>query len=314
MINDNQSDQLQKLVTQSQSVLVLLPPSPEEDWVFGALALGSALESLGKKVTVGSSSGVDIVTPGVDQIKRTVGGRNLIVSFPYKESMVEKVSYDIDEAGERFNLIIKPKDDSEPLDPKTVEFTFTGAAADLVFTFGLSSMEELGKIYSDEKAFLDAAKVINIRRVGNPVDFTDMDLQNPKLSSVSELVAYLSKLLEAKLAPEQASVLYRQLVQKTQNFSSFNVSADTFEIAAYLMRQGAQRPGSFTPPQFPKPQQQFGAPQNPTPTPQPFQGGNPQAPAQPSQPKFNNPKPGVPSDWQGPKIFRAGDNKPDLLK
>jgi hypothetical protein len=297
MINSIQSEQLQKIVAESQSALVLLPPTPEEDWVYGALALGNALESLGKKVTIGCSSDVDLVVTGVEAIKRTVGGRNLIVSFPYKESMVEKVSYDIDETGERFNLIIKPKENSEPLDPKSVEFTYTGATADVVFTFGLTALEELGKIYSDEKTFLDTAKVVNLRRSGNPVDFTDMDIQNPKLSSVSELVAHISRLIDAKLAPEQASALYKQLTQKTQNFSSFNVTADTFDVAAYLMRQGATRAPAFTPP-FQKPAFQ-----------PPVQAQN-----QPNQPKFNNQKPGVPSDWQGPKIFRAGDNKPDLLK
>lgn len=297
MINSIQSEQLQKIIAQSQSTLVLLPPTPEEDWVYGAIALGDALESLGKKVTIGCSTPVEFMINGVERIKKTVGGRNLIVSFPYKESMVEKVSYDIDESGERFNLIIKPKENSEPLDPKQVEYTYTGATADVVFTFGLSALEDLGKIYSDEKVFLDSARVVNLRRSGNPVDFTDLDIQNPKLSSVSELVAYLARLIDAKLAPEQATSLYKQLISKTQNFSSFNVTADTFDVAAYLLRQGATRQPAFTPP-FQKPAFQS-----------PIQPQN-----QPSQPKFNNQKPGIPSDWQGPKIFRAGDNKPDLLK
>lgn len=289
-----------KLKTQAaKSVLVLLPPEPDAELVSSATVLHQALKQSGKASILGCSSAIE----GNEEIKTAVGKQNLIISFPYKEEAVEHVSYDIDETANRFNLIIRPKENSQPLDVKSVQYNYTGAKADLVFVFGIASLEELGKLYSDEKPFLDNAPIVVLKKGGQPADFAAFDLSGQRVLSLAELVIWFLRATELRLAPETAGSLYKQLVSSTNNFQSPLITPETFEAAAYLLRSGART--------FPVASQMppVAAPVNLPPAPF-FPASQPPqlkvaAPAVMSNPM---PKQPVPADWQGPKIFRAGEN------
>lgn len=296
-------DQLKNKLTGAKSVLVLLPPQPETEFVACARALGASFKAAGKTTNIGCSSPI----PEAEEIKTTVGKQNLIVSFPYKEEMVEHVSYDIDEASAKFNLIIKPKEGHEPLDVTSVEYNYTGAAADLVITVGITSLEELGKLYSDEKRFLDNAEIVNLKKGGTPAEFAAMDLSGVRTTSLSELTVWLLRQAGLRLQGEFAGDLYRQLSMATNSFQSPLVTAETFDAAAFLLRCGARTmtapmtsAPAMTVPNF-APAPFF--PQPPVNKPKP-------RPEQPAEAPFEERKAapnGVPADWQGPKIFRAGE-------
>ena len=307
-------DQLKAKIREAKSVLVLLPPEPEADLVRSGLVLHQALKQAGKASIIGGSGTVSGIT-GSEEIKTAVGKRNLVISFPYKEEAVEHVSYDIDEATNRFNLIIRPKEGEAPLDTKQVEYNYTGAMADLVITLGIASLEELGRLYSDEKLFLDQAPIVSLRKGGQPADFAAFDLSGIRVTSLAELVFWFLRLCDLKITADQASDLYKQLLLATNNFQSPLVTAETFEVAAFLMRCGAR---TFQPlianlppaPFFPSPVVGGGSNHSPHhPQPRPKQ----------VSPQVNNQasvsaKTSVPSDWQKPKIFRAGQGSENLVK
>lgn len=309
-------DQLKTKIAQAKSVLVLLPPQPDADQIRAGLSIHAALKNATKNVVIGCSSKVDSI-PGSELIETTVGKQNLIISFPYKEEAVEHVSYDIDEATNRFNLVIRPKENAQPLDAKSVNFSYTGASADLVITVGISSLEELGKLYSDEKQFLDQATVCNVKKGGQPADFAAFDLSGVRVSSWAELVAYFIKSSDLKLTAESASDLYRQLLSATNNFQSPLITAETFETAAFLLRSGAR---TFQPPVAPIDSAKL--------PPAPFFPSPAVAPARPQQldrrpqpqsaKKFssseNGQKSNVPADWQRPKIYRGSQETPSMVK
>lgn len=297
-------DQLKTKLAEAKSVLVLLPPQPEADLVTSARALGSAFKLSGRTVTVGCSSPI----PEAEEIKTTVGKQNLIISFPYREENVEHVSYDIDEATNKFNLIIRPKEGKSPLDINSVEFNHTGASADLVITLGITSLEELGKLYSDEKRFLDNAEIINLKKGGPPAEFAAMDLSAVRSTCLSELTVWLLRQAGLKPQADLAGNLYRQLMTSTNSFQSPLVSAETFEAAAFLLRSGARTmatpamPPAMSVPNFAP------APFFP-PAPQ-LSKANPlleEPLVEDSQTEKKTAPGAIPADWQGPKIFRAGE-------
>src|SRR5688572_23319600 len=238
---DNTLNQAKDLITSANSVIVLLPPQADVDSLAAATSLHLTLKQT-KSSVLGSSSLPSNVSEieGLSEIKKTIGNQKLVVSFDYKEENVENVSYDINESTKKFNLIIQPKAGQSPLDPSSVEFSYSGAQADLVITLGINSLEELGKIYSEEKQFLDQVKIVNINSSARPSTFATINLSLPG-KTASDLAGTLLKSLELNLPSEAATNLYRQLTASTQNFQGANVDADTFEFAAYLLRHNAKR-------------------------------------------------------------------------
>lgn len=294
-------DELRNKTAAARSALVLLPPEPEAESVAAAMALHQALKQSGKASILGCSTGVE----GYDEIKTAVGKQNLIISFPYREEAIENVSYDIDEANNRFNLIIRPKAGGQPLDMNQVSHNYTGAKADIVFVFGITSLEELGKLYSDEKQFLDRATLVVVKKGGQPAEFAAFDLSAIRVLSLAELLVWLLRTTELKLPVESASSLYRQLVQSSNNFQSPLITPETFEAAAYLLRAGAR---TFpTPPAMPQASTPATLPPAPffptTPATRPVPSPKEEIP----QETEVSPKAPVPADWQKPKIYRGSE-------
>ena len=86
---------------------------------------------------------------GIDKISEKIGNRNLIISFDYKEDSIEKVSYNVE--GEKFNLVIQPRSGYPPLDKSSVDFSYEGIDADVIFVIGAQKLEDLGAIYDKER-------------------------------------------------------------------------------------------------------------------------------------------------------------------
>ncbi|OGD80179.1 hypothetical protein A2368_03645 [Candidatus Collierbacteria bacterium RIFOXYB1_FULL_49_13] len=282
MFDESLLAQVTSLLSTAPSVLLLLPPQPDADSIAAATALHLTFKQAGKTSTIGCSTPIKLEQSmlfGIADIKQNIGRQNLIVSFPYKEEAVENVSYDIDEATGRFNLRIRPRPGAEPLDTKAVEYTYSGAAADAVITFAINSLEELGRLYAEEKDFLDKTKIINLASKPLNVQFDCLNLAAKEPATFAEVAATLLQKLNLAPTADAASNLYQQLVTTTQNFASPTTTATTFEVAAFLLRSGARRPQA--------------APTNTT------------RPAS----EIRNAVPGdlrAPSQWSGPKIFRGG--------
>jgi hypothetical protein len=133
---------------------------------------------------------------GAREIVDSIGARNLVISFNYHEDDLEKVDYDVRPDG-KFYLMIKPKANSPVPDVSNVKYSYSGASADLVITLGIGSLEELGKIYADEKKFLDEAKILSLNTSPKPVQFTN-NLLHQTTGSFSELIATLLDKSEIK--------------------------------------------------------------------------------------------------------------------
>ena len=290
MNDQNQYQTAQKIISESEKVLVLLPPMPSEDMVNSALSLHLALIQSKKTSQIGCSSEINVnpKIKEVEKIKDSVGSRNLTISFDYHEDDLDKVDYDVRSDG-KFYLVIKPKENAPVPDTSNVKFAYTGAEADLVIVFGISTLEELGKLYSEEKAFLDQASILSINTSPRPASFSSTQLHFLSNSYV-ELVTKLIESSSLNISESAANNLLFGIYEATQNLTSSKITADTFSSVAFLMRSGAHLPN-----------QQRSVPK--------FA----QAPffdlpgAKPEATEDNEENPLVPQDWKQPKIFRAGE-------
>lgn len=296
---------IKSLLESAKSIIVILPPDPSKDLVAAGISLHLALKDAGKTSQIGCGSEVHIDNQieGVSEITDTIGSRNLIISFDYQEDDLDKVDYDVRDDG-KFYLLIKPKTDAPVPDISAVKYSYSGANADLVITLGVSSLEELGKIYADEKNFLDEVETISINNTLRPVAFTS-NVFHKNTGTFSELVAELFEAQKLQIRPLVAQNLLTSIYDGTGHLTSPRLTADTFSSIAFLMRSGAHLPSKEVHvPQFSQ------APFFEIPELQPVESvdENIPLPEEENQP-VEDTNTSVPSDWNKPKIFRVGGNK-----
>lgn len=272
--------------TQAQDIFVLLPQNAGSEMVSASLGLYHALRSAGKTVTIACPTPLSQTAktlPGGQDIVSKIGNRNLIISLKVdKRDSIDKVSYSLDESAKIFNLVVQPKKGEPPLKKDAVQFSYSGAQADLVFMVGANRFEDLGVFYQAEKSLFTDAKTVVISRF-NSVPFADFHIQDPRTTSLSELTLDLINTLNLSLNQDAATSLLLGIDSATQNLQSPTVSADTFEKVAKLMRAGGTR--------------RLGE------TPVPAANGQPVVVSpQPVNPAAPQP---VPQEWLTPKVYKA---------
>jgi len=248
MSDSNQAgDQLKKLsvkISSSSEILIVTGGDASYDSLACCCGLGLVFENVGKKVLIGSDSEIRVSESdifGIDKVKKEVGGNNLVISFDYVEGAVDKVSYNIEE--NKFNLVIAPKKGNTPLDPSKVKFSQVGSKADIIFVVGVKELGELGKIYEENKEVFGGAMVVNIDTKDENRDFGEVNLVNPKASSLCEIGAAMMRVLKLDTGEDGATNLIKGIDKETDNLAKPGLSAEVFEAMAYLLRNGATRGG-----------------------------------------------------------------------
>lgn len=242
MLNQQDLEQFQTLLEPAQKILILAGEKPDLDSLGSSLALYLALLRLGKIVniacpdlpTVGFSRLV-----GVDKVQSDLGGQNLVVSFPYTEGSIEKVSYNIE--GDKFNLVIQPRAGSQTLSPGAVKFSQAGTDADLILILGARNLGDLGSFYEKEKDLLGKIPLVVIDRHPDNAFYGRVNLVSTSASSVSEIIGLILTRMGIELDSDIASNLLAGIDFATQKFSLPQTTADAFEITAHCLKAGAQR-------------------------------------------------------------------------
>jgi hypothetical protein len=229
----------------AQSVICFIHPQATYDAVAAALSMCLAIRQTGKSCEVLCEEPMRVeynYLVGIDKVQQSVGNRDLVIAFDYHEEQVDKVSYNINEETQRFELIISPKSGAQPLDPNTVNFSRSGLSADLIFLFGYHSMDEMGEVYKKEKYTLDQAySVAFTQNKVNP--FARMHLAlRPENFSYSEMVFFVIRQLQmGEVKDDLATNLLSGMEYATERFMQANLPARVFESVAFLIRSGGRR-------------------------------------------------------------------------
>ncbi|KKS79939.1 MAG: Exopolyphosphatase family protein [Candidatus Beckwithbacteria bacterium GW2011_GWA2_43_10] len=300
MLKNYNLEPVKQALATAKQTLILLAQNPDHDSAAAGLALYLSLSKQQLNVSVGCATPMTVGFNrlfGVDKIKPRIGNQNLVISFNYPEDSLEKVSYDKDPANQKFNITIEPKAGLQVLDVNSVEYSYTGSNADVIFVIGARGLEDLGDLFKSEQKLLeDKSKIlINLSSLDKNSQFGTVNLYDPTASGCSEIMFAVLTGLQLPVDADMATNLLVGIELKTANFTSTQTSADTFEIVSQLMRLGAKKGHLPTP-----------AP------PRPFMV-NPAAPAwpRPTTPTsipFSTPisaAPAAPSDWLKPKVITS---------
>ncbi len=302
-----------QLTDAASSILILLPTKPYFDQVAAGLSLYLSLKDK-KEVNIFSTSPMMVGFNrliGIDKIVSEVGNKNLTIKFKgYDAGNIEKVSYDI-ENGE-FRLTVVPKVGFTSPQQEQLDLSYSGVAADLVILIGGANDTHFPILASEEVA---GAKIVHLGTRVMTSAHDVMSLAKPG-SSTSELVANLIKNDGLAIDPDIATNLVMGIEEGSNNFSSQEVTPETFETFAYLLRSGGQRlpKTKLSPMNFPAgsiPSQPFSAPTQPRPTPkqvmQAIESMSPDMEGTHEDEQDIN----APDDWLQPKVYKGSSSQPD---
>lgn len=253
---DRELSSISEVITKSNSGLIVLPAKPTQDAIASGTALYLALTKLGKTVSLICAQVPESDIVGTDKIQTTIqtGGNNLVISFPYVEGAIDKVDYGFNADKTKFNVIVMPREGSQKLQPKDVEFTYSGGKIEFIITVDAPNLNNLGDIYTKNQSTFDGKNIINIDRHLINNNFGTINLVVKTAAATAELVLKVLQTMKVQLDKDIATNLYTGIVNATNNFSSYSVNADTFETVADLLRAGAVK----------KPMRQFSRPGMPT--------------------------------------------------
>ncbi|MDA1316482.1 MAG: DHH family phosphoesterase [bacterium] len=254
--------QIRDVLTKQESGIIAIPANPTPDAIAAATALYMALLKMGKNMSIVASVIPQSDLPGADKIKTSVttGGDNLIVSFPYEDGTIDKVDYNIE--GNRFNLVIVPRQGSNKLEPNDIQFSYTGGKVDFIITIDTPNLRSLGDIYAKNESMFSGKNIINIDRHLINNSFGTINLVSKSSSSTSELVMDVIQGLKIDLDKDMATNLYAGIQAATNNLTAYSVNAETYESVATLLRAGAQKRAMQPVQRAPFPQRQNFGPQS----------------------------------------------------
>lgn len=228
------------LIENANSVLILLPTKPTFDQVAGALGLYLSLKDT-KTVSISCPSPMVVDfnrLVGVDKISTELGDKNLTLRFPnYDAENIERVSYDI-ENGE-FKLTVIPKPGFVSPKKDQIDINYSGVASDTVILIGGKNESHFPAISS--KNLLGANLVhIGTRVLEVSADKSILSFARPA-SSTAELIGILIAEMGLSYDHDIATNLLMGLEQGSLNFTGSDVTADTFQLVANLLRAGGVR-------------------------------------------------------------------------
>jgi hypothetical protein len=243
------------LIDTAVSILVVLPANPNFDQVAAGLSLYLSIHDR-KEVSIFSPTPMMVGFNrliGVNKISSELGNKNLVIKFGgYDATNIDKVSYDI-ENGE-FKLTVTPKTGFTAPGHDQVLTSYAGIAADLVILVGGASDADFPILASPELANSKIAHV-GIRVLDSQRGI--LSFAKPGATN-SELVASLIKESGLTFDADTATNLVMGVEEGSAGFSSSEVTPETFETFAFLLRNGGQRmprtklsPSNFPPGSIP---------------------------------------------------------------
>jgi len=239
------------LITSANSILILLADKPSFDQVAAALSLYLSLRGI-KEAVVSSPNPMTVEfnrLVGVDKISQELGNKNLTIKFKgYPAENIERVSADVE--GQEFKLTIIPKTGLNSPQREQVELSSSGASSDLVVLIGGNNDTDFSGLNNED---LSGTKIVHIgikQLLASP-NREIMSFTLP-VSSLSELITILIKDGNLTLDADTATNLIMGIEEASGNFKGENVSADTFEVFAHLLRSGGIRQKGEIKKEYPK--------------------------------------------------------------
>ncbi|EKD57875.1 MAG: hypothetical protein ACD_57C00115G0002 [uncultured bacterium] len=241
-MDQNSNEKALEKITKAGSVSIVVSDSSQLDGLASGLALYLSLVKLGKNVSIFSRipSVADAQKIyGVDKIGKTQGKSGLTVLIDDAVENVDKVTYFLE--GNQLKILIHPIPGSRGISKDQIRLKETITQADLIFSIGFDSQEDLRSQITHEQNISSEAFIINICKGTLNQKFAQVNINDPQAATISELTAKMIQDLALPVNEDIAYNLYTGISEGTQNFSPGRINSQALEIAAWLLKFGVSR-------------------------------------------------------------------------
>ena len=239
--------QTTELIKSASRILLATHVNPDGDGIGSVLALGSALQKLGKTVTIASAGeipGTLKFLTGIDTVETQFSAsKNLVITLNTAKAEVEKLGYKKDAAAHELRIIITPKN-AGAFTADDVRIDAAVAHYDLIVVCDTPVVDRLGALYDDNTQLFYETPVVNIdHHPGNDyfgkVNWIDLTATSAAeiLVSLIESLAREQPLLDAEIA----TALLTGIIFDTNSFQNANTTPKSFTVAAQLVAAGARQ-------------------------------------------------------------------------
>lgn len=292
---------IRDMLEKNDNIAIAVGKNSSMDEMAAALSLYLLLKEANKKVSIACPTQpiVELTNlVGIDKVASRLDNQegDFVVSFPYVEGEIEKVSYTLESGF--LNIIVKAAGQKLTFDEKDVRYSKGGGSINLLFTIGTPILSDLGEIIEPNK--MRDVKIINIDNKRENQGYGDIVAVSADFSSVSEQVADLVLSLGFRIDRDVAQNLLNGIIYATKNFQDAATSPIAFEIASLLFRNGARRESFNTALSQQSPRQTRDSGQTDRP------GNLPTRYPQNSQSNSDEQK--IPNDWKAPKVYKGSSN------
>lgn len=235
-------DDIKNLISEAKNICVIPLQTNEPESLPAALALFYTLRELHKNVNLIAGDvpeKFNFLVPPLDFISQP---KNFVISIPKNVAEISQVYYEKNEDDLKIHLTI----DRGNIKKDNISFYFSDAKPDLIITLGIKDFKKELENKLDSFGFLLDSPIINIDGLTSLT--VDNALENTKFGKINaieeeslpEAILEIIKALQINAVDKNtANSLLTGLVIHYENFQHQDVTPETFELCARLMRQGA---------------------------------------------------------------------------
>lgn len=230
--------QVAEKIANSRNILIATSSDPSVDELSAAITLTRFLDRLGKHAIAIYSGEAPKALEFLNPAEYFENSADVLQDFvvSLSKEKADHLRYKLD--GEEVKVLITPYRSRIVQDDLT--FSYGDYNVDLVLSLNVNNGVDLDPALREYGTIMHDATVINIT-TGNPGKFGEIEWNNKRASSVSEMIADLlcNASGDVKLEPEEATALLTGIVASTDRFAHANTFSTTMQIASQLIDFGA---------------------------------------------------------------------------
>ena len=229
--------ELSGLLNNGQHILIVGPTDPNIDVICSAAAWQTFLINQKKQadvVMIGGKSDLKFL-PSTFTLTDTISDLNKFkIKLDVTKTKVKQLSYDINDS--ELVIDIVPEGgvfSGNDLKAETGDYKYN-----LILALGAIDLESLGSVYQDNRHFFEQVPIINIDRQILNENFGQLNIIDPKATSIAEISYYA---LQKHLTKDLATCILGGMIAATNSFQSMQVTPQVLELASLLLIKGAER-------------------------------------------------------------------------
>lgn len=227
-----------KKISDAKNILIALSSDPSVDELSAAIGLSIYIDKMGKKATAIYSGSTPNALEFLEPDGKFADSADMLQDFvvAISKEKADHLRYKPD--GDYVKIFITPY--ASKITEEDLEFSYGDYNVDLVIALDVANGIDLDDALREYGRIMHDASIINIT-TGKPGKFGEIEWSEPKLSSVSEILANLAYAMndQYKVEKDEATAFLTGIVAATDRFSNARTTSATMLMASKLMKSGA---------------------------------------------------------------------------